>query len=299
MKLQPTSDTIASRPPRRAARGVFAFTMIEIAISLAIIGFALVAIVGILPEGMKVQQQNREETVINEDANFLLNAICNGERGINDLTNYVVCITNYVTRVDALGRPVGGVQRYWYTRTNSSTGSQFPLSSGYRIIGLLSTPKLIALPSPSPQETSYLSNSVVAVFRCLSGPASEKFPQNNPSVQDFALTYRVYPSVIPYRAFDPWDGRTPSTANTNEYNAWLTYWETARNLQANLHDVRLTFRWPVLPGGKYGKGYQMYRTSVGGFLMATNEPAFPAPINGQNYEYTLHFFEPRTYVKAP
>src|SRR5262249_10809748 len=36
-----------------------AFTMIEIAISLAVIGFALAAIVGVLPLGMKVQKQNR------------------------------------------------------------------------------------------------------------------------------------------------------------------------------------------------------------------------------------------------
>src|SRR5947207_7764407 len=38
-----------------------AFTMIEIAISLAVIGFALVAIIGILPTGMNVQKENREE----------------------------------------------------------------------------------------------------------------------------------------------------------------------------------------------------------------------------------------------
>ena len=45
-----------------------AFTMIEIAISLAIIGFALVAILGVLPIGMSVQRENREETIINQDA---------------------------------------------------------------------------------------------------------------------------------------------------------------------------------------------------------------------------------------
>ena len=41
------------------------FTMIEIAISLAIIGIALVSIIGILPIGMHTQQDNREETLIN------------------------------------------------------------------------------------------------------------------------------------------------------------------------------------------------------------------------------------------
>ena len=49
-----------------------AFTMIEIAICLAIIGFALVAIIGVLPLGMNTQRDNREETIINQDATVLL-----------------------------------------------------------------------------------------------------------------------------------------------------------------------------------------------------------------------------------
>src|SRR5215468_7719377 len=71
------------------------FTMIEIAISLAVIGFALVAIIGILPQGMTVQKENRQETIINQDANMFLEAIRNGGRGFDDLTNYVVAVTNY------------------------------------------------------------------------------------------------------------------------------------------------------------------------------------------------------------
>ena len=46
--------------------------MIEIAICLAIIGVALVGIIGVLPYGMNTQRDNREETVIGQDANTLL-----------------------------------------------------------------------------------------------------------------------------------------------------------------------------------------------------------------------------------
>src|SRR6266542_5658651 len=74
-----------------------AFTMIEIAISLAVIGFALVAIIGILPTGLDVQKQNREETIINQDASLWMEAIRNGAQGMNDLTNYVDGITNFRT----------------------------------------------------------------------------------------------------------------------------------------------------------------------------------------------------------
>ena len=36
------------------------FTMIEIAVSIAIVGFALVAVIGVLPAGMNTQRDNRE-----------------------------------------------------------------------------------------------------------------------------------------------------------------------------------------------------------------------------------------------
>ena len=45
--------------------------MVEIAICLAIIGIALVAIIGVLPLGINVQKDNREETIINQDATVL------------------------------------------------------------------------------------------------------------------------------------------------------------------------------------------------------------------------------------
>ena len=37
--------------------------MVEIAICLAVIAFALVAIIGILPAGLQVQKENREDTL--------------------------------------------------------------------------------------------------------------------------------------------------------------------------------------------------------------------------------------------
>ncbi|HLH55957.1 MAG TPA: type II secretion system protein, partial [Verrucomicrobiae bacterium] len=67
----------------KAGRGNRAFTMIEIAISLAIIGFAMVAIIGILPLGMNAQRDNRQETIINQDASIFMDAVRNGERGLD------------------------------------------------------------------------------------------------------------------------------------------------------------------------------------------------------------------------
>jgi type II secretory pathway pseudopilin PulG len=56
----------------RNPKSLRAFTMVEIALSLAIIGFALIAIIGVLPAGLSVQKDNREQTVINLDAAYLM-----------------------------------------------------------------------------------------------------------------------------------------------------------------------------------------------------------------------------------
>src|ERR1700761_7875281 len=91
----------------RGGRGARAFTMIEIAIAIGVIAFALVAIIGILPRGLNVQKDNREDNIVNQDANFFMQAIRTGAVMTNDprdgltmpyapsldfLTNYVMGI---------------------------------------------------------------------------------------------------------------------------------------------------------------------------------------------------------------
>src|SRR6185503_10255882 len=98
-------------------KSLHAFTMIEIAICLGVIGFALVAIIGILPTGMSVQKDNRQETIINQDASVLMEAIRNGAQGVDDLTNYVAAITNYW--VDWKDATVQNKHNDGYTYTNS------------------------------------------------------------------------------------------------------------------------------------------------------------------------------------
>ena len=275
MPLQASRFTFhVSRPSCRA------FTMIEIAISLAVIGFALVAILGVLPLGMNVQKENREETIINQDATVFMNAIRSGARGMDDLTNYVMAIridaTQYVNNTPSNLVPVSS----WYS--NSSVAPQYLLDSGSRIVGLLSTPKYLIT-----SDSDFVSNSVVAYVRSLSGAASDKFPQTNAALQDLAFSYRMISEVVPY-----WTNYyNPSWFNTNglsaaEVVARSNLWVVTRNLQTNLHDLRLTFRWPLAKGTN-ALGRQVFRTLAGGVL--TNDPP------GQ----PLFFFQPQTYVKAP
>ena len=56
-------------------RGSAGFTLLEIAVSLAVIGFAIVAVIGVLPTGLNIQRDTRERTVVLQDAAYFLEAI--------------------------------------------------------------------------------------------------------------------------------------------------------------------------------------------------------------------------------
>ena len=78
---------------RRSARREAGFTMAEIAIALGVIAVALIAIIGILPAGLQGQRDTREETILNQDARLLLEAVRTGGRDVtSDLASYVVSI---------------------------------------------------------------------------------------------------------------------------------------------------------------------------------------------------------------
>jgi prepilin-type N-terminal cleavage/methylation domain-containing protein len=222
-----------------------AFTMIEIAICLAIIGIALVAIVGVLPLGMNVQKENREGTIINQDATVFLEAIRNGARGLNDLTNYVYFITNNW----ALYNPDGSVNKSggngytgypnpsttiannYYVPPGPFTTPATTISNGTNIIGLLTTPEFTDVngaPINNFLAGNFYSNHIVAYVRSISGPAAEKPPQDNPILQEDSFTYRIYCVNAPVASYTPplWVARSYDVGDTVSYilNGQTTYW---------------------------------------------------------------------------
>jgi type II secretory pathway pseudopilin PulG len=240
-----------------------AFTMIEIALSLAIIGFALVAIIGILPAGMSVQKDNREETIVNLDSDLLLQAIRAGT-AMDDLTNYVEDIQLISQEYDPPNIPHGAPTTITLTFANQTLARVLTNS---HIIGLLSTPEYTPSPNNSPGSPyRFMSNYVIADFRAISGPAVDR--GTNQAARDFAFAYRVIPQIVPFGAsFD---------FNSTNYNqtglaladqlARLNNYNFARDLQTNLYDVRLRFQWPLLPNGSVGVGRQTFRTLAGGAM---------------------------------
>lgn len=167
----------------------------EIAICLAIIGFALVAIIGVLPYGMNTQRDNREETVISQDATTFLEAIRNGALGADYLTNYVFAIVNTWTPYDSSGQP-GTPGTSIYTISNAIVNGPYPgapLTNGANIISVLSTPEFTdGTGAPIPNlNFGGISNHVVAYVRSISGPAAEKPPQTNAIMLEDTLSYRL------------------------------------------------------------------------------------------------------------
>ena len=227
-----------------------AFTMMEIAISLAVIGIALVAIIGVLPIGMNVQQSNREETIIGQDANVLMEDIRNGSLGSDDLTNYIYAISNFwgyyapgsvrATYLGVNGYSYGSVSvdpqypKYAFLAATA----QEPITNGANIIGLLSTPEYIGAngdeggdvprqPIPSLYYGG-ISNHIVAYCYSISGPAVEKPPQNNPILQQDSFGYHVFcvnaPVAIDTNLFNGlWSEGTSYAAGSTVFFNWM-YW---------------------------------------------------------------------------
>jgi type II secretory pathway pseudopilin PulG len=252
------------RSLRRTARSLAAFTMIEIALALGVIGFALVAIIGVLPAGMSVQKDNRESTLVNFDANFLLDAITTGATGLDDLTNHIIAITNYTTEYDynitSGTTTMKGQTTAAYTPpptgtfVNGSPASPATscLTNGANIIALLTTPKYWVA-GITPTDITYYSNYITADFRAISSSLADQ--GTSQSAQSFAFAYRIFPEVIPYAAAgEPW---------TNDPINNLT---VATNFQINFTQIRIRFRWPIFANGGVGNSRLTFRTAVSGNL---------------------------------
>ena len=247
-----------------------AFTMIEIAICLAIIGFALVAIIGVLPYGMNTQRDNREETVINQDATVLLEAIRSGTHGADDLTNYVYAVVNTgAPQVGYFNPTLAGQMNFTPAVAYPSLNWKSTLTSGTNIVGLMSTPEYV----------NGFSNHIIAYVRSISGLAAEKPPQDNNIMVGDTFSYRVY-CVNAAVAYDT------NSLPLAGFNRQLSGVVGNVNKLGNMHELRMTFLWPQLPNGNVGNGHQTFRVSVAGQLSYQ-------PTNNMD----LYFYQPQSFIQ--
>lgn len=276
------ASVVDALPARARSRG---FTMIEVALCLAIIGFALVSILAVLPLGMNSQQATRQQTIISQDATMFLEAIRGGARGMDDLTNYVLAITNYCQSYTSKGVP-GILHTAGYTFDSAAFDLTAEpgrvLTNGARIIGLMSTPEFTdgigGPPLSSIVNMAYVSNRVYACVRAFSGVAADKPPQNNDIMRGTSFSYRMLCVNAPVAAAPA----VMAGIGTN-------YAVFDHQLAANLRELRLMFLWPVLPNFSVGLNHehQNFRADVAGGMSLTND-------NG----LSLYFFEPQSFTNT-
>ncbi len=235
-------------------RRVAAFTMVEIALCIAIVAIAMVAIMGVMPTGLSVQQQNREDTVIDQEAQILIDTIRSGAMRFDELTNYVDYIV--VSHQREIG---GGIS------SNSFRGPLFswpvtsPLAgidrgSGNRVLGAEDIVGLLSLPKLDFYRGQFGTNQVVAQMRTFSGPLHEKVRPllggNTQTAQvDFAFRYQV---SVEINLVPTGPERQPPYVE-RDFN------------RRGIFDVRLTFRWPAyLSAGEYrvGNNRKTYSTQI-------------------------------------
>ena len=250
-----------------ASREQAAFTMVEIALCLAIIGFALVALIGILPAALNVQKENRQETIINNEATVWLDALRSGARHfpVPGFEANLYALTNWTTEYNlpSLSVKTPTAARGLDTTALSAVSPEVAM-------GLLCTPQTYITTNQVLH-----SNHVVACIRAFTAPAVNLPPQGNTTVLDSAFAYRLTVSIMEH-------SNAPIWVSTNFASA----------LSANLRDVKLTFDYPLLPTGKSLRT-RTYCTTVGGGLDPYAPYTAPASMGG--WAANLWSFRPRTY----
>ncbi len=245
----------------RCDRGEGAFTMIEIALSIAVVAFALVAILGVLPTGMTVQRDNRDDTIVNQEGRFWLEAIRGGARGLDDITNYVEEI-----RINSTP-PVRPVVVVLTNRQTALTASN--------IIGLLSTPKYVYIRTNGEPDLlrHQLVTNILARVKSLTGSAAEKGALTNDTSFRYQMQVEMIPdSTLPLELEQQFLGleRLSNIVSGSSLRA--------RRLALQSHELRLTIRWPLYERGtnwSVGNGRRVFRTKIAGSLVPVPSEEFP------------------------
>ena len=259
------------------------FTMIELVLCLGIISFALIAIIGVLPVGINVQKDNREETIIVQDGMYWMEAIRSGATGLDNLTNHV----DYI-RIDETSNRAG---YRWEPVPASSGDNHLFLPGGAAIIGLLSMPVQADLVGPVQVKNwpqidtgSGEYNYIRAKVRAITGSAVDQAE----FARDLAFSYRMTSEVRPVRTVEDWSGygeRRPVVGNINKFR------------KLNFYEIKLTFEWPVFEfDGEetVGPNRRVFRSMVAGRLV-NRELNRKDSATGQwleNPNSAFFFFEP-------
>jgi hypothetical protein len=241
--------------------------MVEVAIALGVIAIALVAIIGVLPTGLQVQKENREETLLNQDGMVLLEAIRNGRdvldrqrpitsrgtdfpNGLQYLTNHVLAVTVANTADGAMlyvnpyltappgDPPMGRLTTLLpFGRLVQPDQTRYDLTNGLHMVGLLGRPRVEL------RNGTAVTNYVAALVRSMSG-----VPTAQASIgRDLAFTYVVESEVTPLGTYpSQWLDYTEAGLTPEQVLVRSNRFMRALNQGANFAELRLSLQGPAL-----------------------------------------------------
>jgi len=261
--------------------------MVEIALSIAVVAFALVAIIGVLPTGLDVQKRNRDDTIINQETQYWLEAIRSGSKGLDELTNYVDAI--FVSHRD--------YTRGDYLKQPFQTGLGY--TNGHGIIGLLTRPKYLWLTNISSWSTSHVFEAQ-AYVRALAGPAVEKPDPRHPDTNEFAFSYRLTTQLTPVSTLPSYFTNITDTQTLNELSKQQRLDRTNQYIRSqllapNFYELSVTVEWPLYLTPKsvrVGNNRKTLRTMVAGTLFEDRLTNHAGPTTNRVY-----FVRPMVYQR--
>ncbi len=268
--------------------GTAGFTLVEIAIAIAVVSFALVAIIGVLPTGMQVQKENREETIITHDAKMLIEAIRTGSTNLHNLAGNLEWIQFYTNGVGGASSAPFSIR--WFP-TNSYFGlvppnGQFAQNdprynhSGARdIIGHLSAPSYDnSFWAPAyPMGSLFQTNKFQTKARFLANSGNQLALEAD-NARQLSFSYLVTSEIYPQRMA----GGTPLVRSNN------------------VHELRLTFEWPVYGTDtaantpRIGKYKRVFRATISGQHLRAPDPDLVTPGN----QASNFFFHPLQFGRT-
>jgi type II secretory pathway pseudopilin PulG len=308
---------------RQSRASLAAFTMVELALCIAVVSIAMVAIIGVLPLGMNVQKQNREDTIINQDAQILMDALRTASASGASITNfysdplkvanrlwefsnaadYFTNFVDYVVVTNVFGRSYW--RGPWYLKeTGGDAGdpARPSLMDGHMFLNALLTL------STETNSGRFVTNVVFAQMRPITSPVIDYPASLN---QKAGLPPERFDHVFRYIVTAEVTRGMPLNAGLYEGEEY----ERLRQLTNSLFEVRLTFEWPVTAQNpdmaepnvrpSVGPNRRTFRTLLSGNLetkvvRTSANKIVAAEIPGANpARVPLREFKPSVFVQAP
>ena len=169
----------------------FGFSLVEVVLSLGVIAFSVVAIIGLLPLGLSTSHSAQDETRAAQIAQDIFSSIAS-----QTITRYVDS-SNWTATIKQAATKTAGDFSYDVNLTNSSGYTFVADNDGHLVVpgaSLLNYPYQVSLliaPNPTGFDTGYASQVTVRVIKPPSANWSAT-PTSSQTARDFVRIFSRY-----------------------------------------------------------------------------------------------------------